>query len=65
MGKKGSNHGVGAVVSALTKFLHPSALIRENYPNPVPGHRTKNLITKSQEEKMSTENFNYVLVFAL
>jgi hypothetical protein len=49
---------------ALTKFLHPSALIRENYPNPVPGYRAKDLITKRQEVKNVNRKPQLCLVFS-
>ena len=48
-GKK--THGVGAVVSTLIKFLHPSALIREKFPNPEHGQRLPGCMTVQQEVK--------------
>ena len=44
-------HGVGAVVSSLIKFLHPSALIREKFPNPVHGQWLEGCQTVRQEVK--------------
>ena len=44
-------HGVGATVSCLIKFLHPSELIRNKFPNPVNGQRLDGCITVCQELK--------------
>ena len=44
-------HGVGAVVSSLIKFLHPSALTREKFPSPVHGQRLEGCQTVRQEVK--------------
>ena len=41
----------GAIVSALLKFLHPSELIRNKYPNPIHGHRLSGCIALWQEVK--------------
>ena len=44
-------HGVGATVSCLIKFLHPSELILNKFPNPVNGQRLDGCITVRQELK--------------
>ena len=31
-------HGKGAIVSALSRFIHPSEHIRNKFPNPVHSH---------------------------
>ena len=43
--------GKGAIISALLKFLHPSELIRNKFPNPVHGHRLSGCIALRQEVK--------------
>ena len=46
--------GVGAMVSCVTKFLHPSALIRQqfiNNSNELQNHRTAGMILLREEEK--------------
>jgi hypothetical protein len=43
--------GVGAVVSALSRLLHPSAVIREKYVNPQKGHRVENLLVIRRESR--------------
>ena len=43
--------GKDAVVSCLSKFLHPSQLIRDAYPNRQKGHRIEGLIVRRQEVK--------------
>ena len=44
-------HGVGATVSCLIKFLQPSELIWNKFPNPVNGQRLDGCITVHQELK--------------
>ena len=44
-------HGKGATVSCLIKFIHPSQLIRNKYPNPASGQRLQGYITVHQEIK--------------
>ena len=44
-------HGKGATVSCLIKFIHPSQLIRNKYPNPASGQRLEGCITVHQEVK--------------
>ena len=41
--------GVGAVVSVLSRMLHPSAAIRERYTNPQPRHILENLLVIRKE----------------
>ena len=43
--------GKGAIISALLKFLHPSELIRNKFPNPVHGYRLSGCIALRQEVK--------------
>ena len=40
MSTKVLHHGVGAKCHVLTRFLHPSKLVRDKYPNIDKGHRT-------------------------
>ena len=51
MAPRKKTHGVGAVVSVLTKFVHPSQLIRDKFPNLPNGHRLSGCITLRQEVK--------------
>ena len=51
MAPQKKTHGVGAVVSTLIKFLHPSALIREKFPSPEHGQRLPGCMTVRQEVK--------------
>ena len=44
--------GVGAQVSCLSKFLHPSEHIRAKYVNPVKGHRLEGLGVVREEQKV-------------
>ena len=44
--------GVDARVWCLSRFIHPSALIRDKFPNPVRGHKLDDMIVRRQEEKM-------------
>ena len=43
--------GVDAHVWCLSRFIHPSALIRDKFPNPVRGHKLDDMIVRRQEEK--------------
>ena len=44
-------HGVGVVVSALMRFIHPSEHIWNKYPNPLPSQHLENCTTICQEVK--------------
>ena len=44
-------HGKGAIVSALSRFIHPSEHIRNKFPNPVHGHQLVGCVTLRQEVK--------------
>ena len=50
---------VDAHVWCLSRFIHPSALIRDKFPNPVRGHMLDDMIVRRQEEK--TINWKQVL----
>ena len=45
------NHGKGAEVSCLIKFLYPSELNRKAYPNPLNQQQLENWITLHQDVK--------------
>ena len=45
--------GVDAHVWCLSRFIHPSSLIRDKFPNPVRGHKLDDMIVRRQEEKTS------------
>ena len=44
-------HGKGAIVSALSRFIHPSEHIRSKFPNPVHSHWLVGCFTLRQEVK--------------
>ena len=46
-------YGIGAECSVLTKFLHPSALVRDKYPNLERGHRTTVILNRQEEKKVN------------
>ena len=48
--RKKKRAGVGAIGSCLAKFLHPSAHIRERYPNDYKTRRLDGLMVMSQRE---------------
>ena len=57
-------HGVGVVVSALMRFIHPSEHIWNKYPNPLPSQHLENCTTICQEVKNvsrtdQTTNYRY------
>jgi hypothetical protein len=54
--------GVGAVVSCLSKFIHPSEHIRKAYPNPVERHRLEDCIVVRQEAKKVGQKTQLCLV---
>ena len=56
------DHGVGAVVSALIRFIHPSEHIRRIFPNPVAGQRLSDCQTIRQEMKKVSRKDQLVLV---
>ena len=56
------NHGVGAIVSALLRFIHPSEHIHNKFPNVVQGQRLENCITIHQEVKKVSQKEQLVLV---
>ena len=50
------DHGVGAVVSALIRFIHPSEHIRQMFPNPVAGQWLSDLPKRpARDEKSVTK----------
>ena len=51
MSPRKKTHGEGGTVSCLIKFLHPSQLIRNKFPNPTSGQRLEGCITVRQEVK--------------
>ena len=56
------DHGVGAVVSALIRFIHPSEHIRRKFPNPVAGQRLSDCQTVRQEMKKVSRKDQLVIV---
>ena len=56
------DHGVGAVVSALIRFIHPSEHIRQKFPNPVTGQRLSDCETVRQELKKVSRRDQLVIV---
>ena len=62
MAPRSDNHGVGAIVSALLRFIHPSEHIRNKFPNVVQGQRLENCETIRQEVKKVSRKEQLVLV---
>ena len=56
------NHGVGAIVSALLRFIHPSEHICNKCPNVVQDQRLENCVTICQEVKKVSWKEQLVLV---
>ena len=56
------NHGVGATVSALIKFIHPSEHIHNKFPNPCPGQHLLDCQTIWQEVKTVTRKEQLTLI---
>ena len=56
------NHGVGAVVSALIRFIHPSEHIRRMFPSPVAGQQLSDCQTVWQEMKEVSQKEQLVIV---
>ena len=56
------DHGVGAVVSALIRFIHPSEHIRRMFPNPVAGQRLSDCQTVWQEMKKVSRKDQLIIV---
>ena len=56
------DHGVGAIVSALIRFIHPSEHIRRKFPNPVAGQRLSDCQTVRQEMKKVSRKDQLVIV---
>lgn len=55
--------GKDALISVLSNKVHPSALIREKWPNPVRGHRLNGKVIR-QETKVIARRQQLALVFA-
>ena len=56
------HHGVGATVSALIKFIHPSEHICNKFPNPCSGQRLLDCITIRQEVKTVSRKEQLTLI---
>ena len=62
MAPQSDNHGVGAIVLALLRFIHPSEHIRNKFPNVVQGQQLENCATICQEVKKVSRKEQLVLV---
>ena len=56
------DHGVGAVISALICFIHPSEHIRQKFPNPVAGQWLSDCKTIWQELKKVSQRDQLIIV---
>ena len=56
------HHGVGATISALIKFIHPSEHICNKFPNPCPGQHLLDCKTIRQEVKTVTRKEQLMLI---
>ena len=54
--------GINAHVWCLSRFIHPSALIRDKFPDPVRGHKLDDMIVRRQEEKMINQKQVFAIV---
>ena len=55
--------GKDALISILSKYIHPSALIRKHWPNPMTGHRLNCKVIR-QEMKILSRKKQLVVVFS-
>ena len=62
MALRSDNHGVGAIVLALLRFIHPSEHIHNKFPNIVQGQRLENCLSICQEVKKVSRKEQLVLV---
>ena len=62
MAPQSDNHGVGAIVLALLRFIHPSEHIHNKFPNVVQGQWLENCVTICQEVKKVSRKEQLVLV---
>ena len=62
MALQSDNDGVGAIVSALLRFIHLSKHICNNFPNVVQGQRLENCVTIREEVKKVSWKEQLVLV---
>ena len=62
MAPQSDNHGVGAIVSALLRFIQTSEHIRNKFPNVVQGQQLENCVIIHQEFKEVSQKEQLVLV---
>ena len=62
MAPSSCEYGVGAIVSALIRFIHPSEHIRRKFPNPVAGQQLSDCQTVRQEMKKVSRKDQLVIV---
>ena len=55
--------GVGAVAETLLKYIHPSKLIRDKYPNPINGQRLENCLLIRRETKEVNRKQQVCVIF--
>ena len=59
---RSDNHGFGAIVLALSRFIHPSKHICNKFLNVVQGQQLENCVTICQEVKKVSQKEQLVLV---
>ena len=55
--------GIRALVEMLLKYVHPSALMREKYPNPMNGQPLENCLVIRREAKEVNRKQQTCLIF--
>ena len=55
--------GVGAVASAMLKFVHPSKRIRDKHPNRLKNHKLQGVVLVEVETKVVRQGANAILFF--
>ena len=63
MARKKKTMGAGAVISVLSKLIHPSEHIREKFINPVDGHRLEGGVVLRLETKSINRRDQRAIVF--
>ena len=57
--------GKGAIVSVMTKYLHPSKLIRDKFPNSTASLRLEGLVVVGEEEQKVCRRTQKVIVLTI
>ena len=55
--------GVGAVASAMSKFVHPSKSVRDKYPNRQKNHKLQGVVLAEVDAKVVRQGADAILFF--